>query len=195
MTRGRNTPELPVFQFENGQTATLHRVSPTIAMFLRQSNPPPLPPIDAETGDLNPMHPAYQQQVQLHNERIGNLVLYAMIDYGTDIEIDIEDAERLRLVLNQFGANISDSVSSKAIYICHVVCADENEVTKLVHAIRDHHVTETEVQQIAESFRGDVEGSFDLAMSGPEIAICDPIGHGNSVAPGNDGREPGAGVC
>lgn len=189
MTNGRKAPEKPVFVFESGEVARLNRVSPTIAMFLRHSHPPPAPPIDAGTGDPNPDHPHYQAQLAQHNEHLTTLTIYMMIDYGVDMEIDDTESQRLHDVIAASGADVS-GVSPRAAYIAHVMCSGDDEVSRLVKAIQGERVTDQEVQSAAESFRDDVERTPDMEVPGSEVALQSARGSGDSAVAGSNGSEP-----
>lgn len=178
----------PEFEFENGRVARINRVSPTIAIFLRQSQPAPPPPIDAGTGDPNPSHPSYARELARHNEYLTTLTIYMMIDYGVDMEIDEAQAQRLYDVVAAAGADVR-SVSPRAIYICHAVCSGDDEVSRLVQAIQNERVTEQEVQRVAESFRGDVEGAPTVGVSSAEITVHASQRSADSAPVGDNGSK------
>jgi len=174
--KGRTPEPLPTYTFENGATATVHRVGQmTIAHIAatveQQIDQIPIPTFATDMGaglveQPNIASKEYQADVAARRGKVNLAVMDALIDLAIDIEIDQAEVERVKSSMERIGMPLHE-VSDKVLFIKHCCVTDGSELAALSKLIQGN--MEVAVAAQTATFSGDVPGETAVTLESAPI--------------------------
>lgn len=147
---------------DTGVQVRIRKVSPLLILKLRESFPPPKPPMqDVEqldgkkTREPNPAHPDYVQALADHDalmeQRVRKLLITRGVEFEWTEERRLEVAEIRQSWREMYDQELDGD--DKEVYISYVAIGSGEDLTELIEAVaRRSQPTEAEVENALSRF-------------------------------------------